>query len=74
MAKKISEEDRTEMALKLIDEITANEQGTEDTPTNRAFGNIYRLAHSVLSPECRKNHPEWVRVIDKAIRAEAKNP
>ena len=34
----------------------------------RLFGEIYKTAHTVLSPVCRKNHPDWYREFQRATR------
>ncbi len=28
-------------------------------PSRDTFGKIYTIAHTILMPECRKNHPQW---------------
>jgi hypothetical protein len=50
--------------LRLIEEIACHEMTMTDTPWNL----VYKLAHNMTKPGCRKNHPAW----DKAFRKSAK--
>ena len=51
--------------MELIEDISANAQGLTDSKDQLAIASIYRIAHSVLSPACLRNHPSW----DEPIKA-----
>ncbi len=68
---KITETERMRMALLLIDEAAAHASMFAKTEREtKSFNEIYRLAHAGSAPSCRRNHGEWIKPIDSAIRAE----
>lgn len=74
--KKITERERARMAMMMIDEISAEAQTTHSEKHGKELHDsiceIYRIAHSISGPKCRKNHPGWLDGVDAAIRAERK--
>jgi len=73
---RITERQRLAMALEMIEEISADAQSVsprrEWKESQDAVCLIYELVHSIRSPGCRKNHPEWAKKIDDAIKARRK--
>ena len=71
---RITEAERTRVALELIEDISADAQLLDPKrdwkQSYRAVIKIYQLVHSVRAPGCRENHPKWIRPIDAAIKAE----
>ena len=70
---KITEAQRIKMAFRMIDDIAANESIMHKGPVVEALNEIYRIAHTMASPGCRRNHSAWTRSIDAAIRAGERN-
>ena len=70
--KKISEAERTRKGLEMIEEIAAD-AACMDPKRSNAVDAIYRIAHTIRVPGCRKNHAGWVGEIDAAIRASRKS-
>lgn len=68
---KITEAMRRKMGLMMIEEIAANE-ACMDPEKSKAVDAIYRIAHTLRVPSCRKNHARWVTTIDDEIRAARK--
>jgi len=70
--KTITEKQRTIKALEMIEEISADAQKTDPKrdwkESQDAICAIYRIVHSIRSPECRHNHPSWCKRIDDAVR------
>ena len=48
--------------LRRIEEICMDEDPMEK---NKAISEIYKIAHTLASPNCRKNHPQWTEEIEK---------
>lgn len=73
-AVRITESQRTKKALEMIEQASSDAQSTDPKrdweSSQDAIYTIYELVHSIRSPECRCNHPDWVEQIDDAIRAE----
>ena len=70
---KITEAQRIKMAFRMIDDIAANESIMHKGPVVEALDEIYRIAHTMGAPKCRKNHANWIEPIDAAIRAGERN-
>lgn len=72
----ISESQRLEKALEMIEDISTFAQTTDPErdwkQSYRAVIDIYEIIHSIRAPGCRKNHIKWVNKIDEAIIAEAR--
>ena len=67
---KITETMRRKMAFEMIDNAAA--EGSLESKADRKQDHldfIYRVAHTMSRPSCRKNHAAWVKAIDSAIRA-----
>lgn len=76
-AMKITEQQRLDMALEMIEEISTYAQSQDPKrdwkESQEAVWGIYGIIHSIRSPWCRKNHPKWCRKIDDAIRDRRKS-
>ena len=70
---KITERARRRMAFLLIEEISTYAQSTDPKrdwkESGEAINRIYRLAHTINNPGCRKNHPAWTSDLDREVRA-----
>ena len=75
---KITEAMRLRTALELIEETSTCAQSTDPQrdwkESQEAICKIYEIVHSIRSPECRKNHTDWVKQIDDAILRREMNP
>jgi len=69
---RITEAMRKTMAWEMIEEIATHAQSLHPRrdwkESQKAVCDIYRIAHSIRSPGCRKNHPDWCVDIDAAVR------
>lgn len=67
----VTDGERLKFGLELVDEIAAYAQSTNPErdwdQTHKAVCDIYEVTHSILSPDCRKNHPEWIAKLDAYI-------
>ncbi len=65
---RISEAERTEKALEMIEEVSADAQSLDPKrdwkQSQEAVCRVYELVHSIRCPKCRKNHPRWYMQID----------
>ena len=72
--KNITDSDRLEMGLEMIEEISADAQSLNPKrdwkKSQEAVCEVYRIVHSLRSPACRKNHKDWSDKIDAAIKAD----
>ena len=73
---KITERMRLKKALQMIEEISADAQSTDPKrswkQSHKAVCEIYEIVHTITTPECRHNHPEWTNKIDDAIRSDVR--
>jgi len=73
---KITEAMRRKMAWEMIGEISTHAQSTDPKrdwqESQEAVCAIYRIVHSIDAPSCRKNHGDWLKPVDAAIRREKK--
>lgn len=60
--KKLTKEQRL---LRVIEEISADGECTEEVYGQKQICEIYKLVHTYNSPACRKNHPEWTKDFEK---------
>ena len=71
--KKITDRMRRDYALDIIEDISTYAQSTDPKrdwkKSQDAVCQIYRIAHTILIPKCRKNHPRWTGELDAAVRA-----
>lgn len=73
MKKKLSNEDICLMkkALSIIEELSVNtiRIDTDDSSLelNEAMSKCYQIAHTINNPNCRKNHPEWIKIIENWV-------
>mgnify|MGYP001571949895 CR=1 FL=1 len=69
---RITEAMRKTMAWEMIEEISTHAESLDPKrdwkESQEAVCDIYKIAHSIRSPGCRKNHPDWSDKIDAAIR------
>lgn len=60
--------------LEMIEEISADAQSLDPKrdwkDSYDGIIEIYQIVHSLRAPKCRKNHVDWVELIDNAIRSE----
>jgi len=70
---KITEAMRRKKAWELIQEASEEASANSGSKADEALSFIYRIAHAMASPGCRRNHPAWTRSIDAAIRAGERN-
>lgn len=72
MKRKISEDERLDKALEMIEEISVHAQTLHPKDfwkeSAQAVSKIYEIIHSIRTPKCRKNHPRWCKQIDDALR------
>ena len=58
--------------LEAIEEVSAAAQSISPRrdwkESHDSVCKIYRMAHTALSLDCRKNHPGWTRELAKAMR------
>ena len=66
---KITEAMRRKKAWELIQEAAEEASENKGSKADEALNSIYRIAHTMASPGCRRNHSAWTRSIDAAIRA-----
>jgi hypothetical protein len=67
---RITEPMRQKMAWEMIQESAENAScSTSESLRANALDSIFRIAHTMTSIRCRKNHPGWTKAIDDAIRA-----
>ena len=73
---RITERMRLEMGLEMIEEQTdaccTMSPRKNWRQAHAALCKIYEIVHSINSPKCRKNHPEWCAQIDDAINSKEK--
>lgn len=73
---KITESMRREMAWEMVEEISTHAESLDPKrdweESQDAVVAIYKIAHSIRSIGCRKNHAAWSDSIDAAIRASRK--
>lgn len=69
--RQIIESIRLETGIKIIEAIAANAQSVRPKKhwfeLNKAVCEIYRIAHTISSPKCRKNHKDWLKKLDADI-------
>ena len=75
--KKITDRMRRDYALDIIEDISTYAQSTDPKrdwkKSQEAVCQIYRIAHTILLPKCRKNHAQWSDQIDAAIKSERRS-
>ena len=69
--KKITEMERLEGGLDLVYEISCCAQSPNPErdwkSAHDGICKIYRILHTIKSPGCRKNHPDWTEELDAMI-------
>ena len=51
-------------ALEQLEELAAHHEDPEDKSQNQKDWNrVYKVLHTINSPDCRKNHPNWIEEI-----------
>jgi hypothetical protein len=70
----LSEREILVAGLEMIEEVSADAQSLhpqEDWKESQdAVCFIYELVHTIRTPGCRKNHPEWLKNIEAKVRAD----
>ncbi len=70
---KITEAMRRKKGLEMIESLATDIEVFGPTSEDAKYASdIYRIAHTLRLPSCRKNHPEWTEEIDAEIRADGK--
>lgn len=73
---RITEAMRLKKALEIVEEASSDAQSLDPKrdwkESQNAVCLIYEIIHSIRAPKCRKNHMEWVKQIDNAIKQEKK--
>lgn len=64
-----SEEEIARQALTFIEEIACERSGLSETPNERAWAEVYRVAHWATAPDCRKNHPDFGKGLAEPVRS-----
>lgn len=71
---KITESSRKRAAWELVEKISTYAQSLNPKrdweQSYKAVVKTYQIAHSIRAPQCRKNHPDWIKEVDDVIRAE----
>lgn len=57
--------DIKDKALHLIELIAGENESMNE---NCEFARIYRIAHTAISPNCRKNHPKWTIELEELYK------
>ena len=70
---KITEAMRRKKSWEMIQETAEEASANKGSKADEALNFIYRIAHTMASPGCRRNHSDWTRSIDAAIRAGERN-
>ena len=70
---KITEAMRRKKSWEMIHEIAEDASANSGSKADEALNSIYRIAHTMGTPKCRKNHANWIKPIDAAIRAGERN-
>lgn len=69
--KNITEKMRVEYGLSMIEEISCHAESLDPQrdwkQSSDSISEIFRIAHSLNSPSCRKNHTRWCQKIDDLI-------
>lgn len=70
---RVTEKNRLAVALLAIEEISADAQSTDPErdwkASQDAVCKIYEVVHVINAPKCRKNHPEWTKMLDGWVSA-----
>lgn len=69
---KITEAMRRKKAWEMIQETAEEASENRGSKADEALNFIFRIAHTMASPGCRRNHSAWTRSLDAAIRARRK--